>query len=295
MATFQTFQATGNREGLSDVLSYISPTKTPLYSSMPKKRIASTYHEWQTQSLPSATTNAAVEGAAWSAGTVTARSRTGNYTQIFRKCYTISRTQMAVAVAGVKDEYAEQKSLASLNLVRDIEYGLLNGTGNSGASGTARSLKGVRSWISTNNITGTGTGSETLSETFFNDCLQKIKDAAGDPTDAYVTGAKKRLISAFTGRSSSAVNINAGEKSVVNVVDTYISDFGAVRVHYHDLCTASEVLVLDDAKWAIPILDEYGPNEVLDNAVDGKTFGMAVELTLECKAETHNGKITQLS
>lgn len=295
MATLQTYAQIGRKEGLSDILTYLSPTRTPLYSTMPKKSISSTFDEWQTQELPTATDNSAVEGASWTAGSVTARVRTGNYTQIFKKAYTLSRTSQKVNVAGVKDDYAEQKKLAMLNLARDVEYALLNGTGASGTSGVARELKGVRSWVGTNNVTGSATGTEALTEDLFNDALQMIKDAGGNPTDVYVNGGKKRLISAFPGRSSSSVNIDATTKTVVNVVDVYMSDFGAVRVHYHDLATASEVLVLDESTWAIGVLDESGPEEVLVGAVDGNSFGLVLECTLEAKAETHNAKITQLS
>jgi len=295
MGTLFTYDQIGVREGLTDILTMISPEWTPLWSHLPKKNVANTYFEWQTQALPSATSNAAVEGAAWSAGSVTARVRTGNYTQIFRKAYTISRTSNAVNVAGVADEMSEQKELAMKNLVRDIEYQLLNGTGNSGASGTARETKGIRGWISTTNITGSGTGTQALTEILFNDCLASIKAQAGMPTDVYVNSAQKRAISGFTGRSSSAVTIPATEKTVVNVVDTYIGDFGVLKVHYHDLATTTEVLVLQQDMFGIGMLGSPEIKEVLPGAVDGMSFGIVAELGLFSYNQAYSGKITQLT
>ena len=296
MGTEFTYDAVGNREGLLDVLTYISPTNTPLWSSLAKKAVSATYTEWLTQALPSATSNAAVEGAAWSAGTVTARVRTGNYSQILKKCYTISRTQNNVDKAAVADEIAEQRKLALLNLARDIEYALINGTGNSGASGTAREMKGIRSFISTTNTTGTGTGSEDLTESMFNDCLQAIKAQNGDPTDVYVNAFQKRQISQFKGREGNVtVMDNASAKAAYNVVDMYYGDFGSLSIHYHNLATTSEVLILQQDMFQVGIFDSPQIKEVLPGAIDGASFGIVTELTLLSKNEAFSGKITQLS
>ena len=63
MPTYQTFTAIGMREDLSDVIYNISPTDTPIMSSIGKTSATAVYHEWQTDSLSAATTaNAAVEG-----------------------------------------------------------------------------------------------------------------------------------------------------------------------------------------------------------------------------------------
>jgi hypothetical protein len=295
LATFQTYQAVGNREGLLDVLTVIAPTETWLLSNLGKEKVDFTYAEWMTQALPAAATNAAIEGAAWSAGTITARVRTGAYCQILRKCYTISRTQEQVAKAAVASEMAEQKKLALKNLAEDIEYELLNATGNSGASGTARALKGIRAWISTNNTTGTGTGLEALTESMFNDVLQAVKAQGGSPTDVLVGAAQKRVISAFVGKSTYATTIPAMEKTVVNVVDVYYGDFGKQRIHYHSLATASEVLALQTDMWKIGVLQDMTVKEVLQGACDGTSFGIVTELTLMSLNEAYSGKITQLS
>ena len=63
MATYQTYTAIGQREDLSNVIYDISPTDTPIMSSIGKSKATAVYHEWQTDSLAAATTNnAAVEG-----------------------------------------------------------------------------------------------------------------------------------------------------------------------------------------------------------------------------------------
>ena len=60
--TFQTFQAKGNREDLSDIIYNISPTDTPLLSAIGKEKATATLHEWQTDALAQAGANAQIEG-----------------------------------------------------------------------------------------------------------------------------------------------------------------------------------------------------------------------------------------
>jgi len=114
MATYQTFQSIGNREDLSDVIYSISPTDTPIMSSIGKTKATAVYHEWQTDSLAAHTTaNALVEGATASDITVSPTSRLGNYTQIVGKTVMVSGTLEAVDKAGRKSEKAYQLAKAS--------------------------------------------------------------------------------------------------------------------------------------------------------------------------------------
>ena len=63
MAAYDRYTAVGAREDLTDVIYDISPTDTPIMSSIGKTKATSVYHEWQTDSLAAATTsNALVEG-----------------------------------------------------------------------------------------------------------------------------------------------------------------------------------------------------------------------------------------
>jgi hypothetical protein len=47
MATYQTHQAVGQREDLTDVIYNISPTETPFMSTVAKSKASGVYHEWQ--------------------------------------------------------------------------------------------------------------------------------------------------------------------------------------------------------------------------------------------------------
>jgi len=290
-----TYDAIGNQEDLLDIITNISPTETPMFSAFGKSTAKSTYHEWLTDSLATATSNAAIEGADYSFAVRATRARLGNYTQIFETPVEVSDTQRVVNSAGVEDEYAFQMAKALKEHARDIEYALAStaSTGNSGASGTARTLKGVMSWITSVNETGTASGtSETLTETMFNDALQDIWANGGRPDTAYVNGWNKRKISAFT--DSGTKFIQATDKEIVNAVDVYDSDFGRIKIKVDRYMNAAQLALLQSDMWKVAILRATKNIEVAK--VGSATRGVIeTELTLESRNQEASGKITQLA
>lgn len=254
--------------------------------------VSARYHEWQTDTLADAAANAIVEGVDTDAAALTATTRTGNYTQILNKTFRVSNTQEAVNKAGRGSEYAYQMAKKMKELARDIEYALVNGTGNSGASGTARTLKGVLSFITTNVETGTGTGAEALTETMYNDLLQTIYDAGGNPDVTYANGWQKRKISAFS--TPSTRNIDAGDKKLVASVDVYESDFGLQTIVLDRYMTTSVVAALEEDKWKVGFLRGVQHKPLPDNG-GGPKGQIETEVTLEARNEAASGKITGLS
>lgn len=285
--------AKGNREDLSDIITNISPTDTPFYSGFGKVKAKSVTHDWLTDSLASAAENKHIEGADYSFSKPGARTRLSNYTQIFVTDVEVSDTQRAVDTAGIEDEFAYQMAKAMKEHARDIEYMLVNGTGNSGASGTARELKGVLTWISTNVETGTGTGTEYLTETMFNNLLQSVWEDGGLQSGGtvYANGYQKRKISGFTGGATK--NVDSEDKSLTNAVDVYDSDFGRMVVKRHRYMTSTVVAVLDNDFWKVATLR---PTQKIDIAKVGSATRAVIEteLTLESREEKSSGKITGL-
>ncbi len=287
-----TYDAVGNREDLSDVLTNISPTETPMLSRFGKVKAKNTYHEWLTDSLATATANAAIEGYDYSFSKVSSRTRTGAYTQIFQTPVEVSDSQRAVDTAALEDEFAYQMAKKMKEHARDIEYALINGTGNSGASGTARTLKGVLAWITTNVETGTGTGSEALTATMLDDALQSAWDQGGTPDTAYANGWQKRKISGLT--TSNTRNINADMKEVVIGIDVYESDFGRIKIVPDRFMTTTVVALLQNDLWKIA---EFRPTKKVDVAKIGSATRAVIEseLTLESRNEAGSAQITGLS
>lgn len=288
-----TYQTIGNREDLTDLITTITRHETPLYSNLQKVKASGTYHEWQIDTLSTATDNANVEGADFSFAMPGVRTRTGAYTQIFSKTVAVSETQQSVSTAGVDDEFAYQMEKRMKEIATDVEKALITGTGNSGASGTARRLKGILAFITTNVETGTGTGNEALTETMYNNLLQKIWAAGGRPDNTYVNGWQARKIASFASPNQRTIEMR-GQGTIENFVDVYKSNFGVQKVHLNPFMDTDKLIALENDKWAVA---QLRPISIKDTAYtgDAKRGVLIGEMTLESRNEAASGKVTQLS
>lgn len=289
----KTYDAVGNREDLTDLISVITLHETPLFSSLEKTQAHARLHEWQTDSLSTGSDNAAIEGADFSFAIPGARTRLTNNTQIFTKTLEVSETQREVNTAGLEDEFVYQMEKRMKEIATDVEKSLITGTGNSGASGTARRLKGILPFIATNVETGTGSGNEALTETMYNDLLQDIWAAGGRPSHTYVNAYQKRQISKFATSNTRYLEVT-DEAKLMNKVSAYESDFGIQRIVLDSFMPTDQVAALQRDMWAIA---QLRPIRKVDVATvgDAKRGALVGELTLVAKNEAASGKITQLS
>ncbi len=125
MAVLKTYDTTGIREDLADIIYNISPTETPFMSGVGKNKATNTSHQWQTDSLGAVAANAKAEGASISYGTLTSSTKLTNYTQISSKAVQVSATDDAVNLAGRNTELAYQVAKAAKELKRDMENALI--------------------------------------------------------------------------------------------------------------------------------------------------------------------------
>ena len=104
--TLKTFDQVGKREDVEDIIYDISPTTTPMLSSIGSSTAAATLHQWLQDELAAVATNASVEGADAGAGsTITQTVKTAN-TQIFDKVVQVSGTAEAVGTYGRTSDLA---------------------------------------------------------------------------------------------------------------------------------------------------------------------------------------------
>ncbi|RMD73093.1 MAG: phage head protein [Cyanobacteria bacterium J149] len=287
----KTYDVSTNVRDVTDLISVVANTETPFYSGLRRVKANGTYHEAQYHDLTTGQDNAQVEGADYTLSKESVPSTLGNYTQIFFKNAKVSKTQQAVQMYGVEDLLAQEVEWKMKELATDVEKALLQGTGNSGASGTARELTGALALISTNVETGSGSGAETLTEDMFNDALETIWSNGGRPKDVYVNSSQKRKISAFT--ASSTKNVDANDKKLVNSVDVYESDFGVLSIHLDAYMPSDQVLIADKSMFAVA---QLRPFTVEDYPSIGSYVAKVIEgeLTLECNNEKAHGKIVDL-
>lgn len=228
-----------NKEDLLDQITNVSPWDTPWCSQAPKVPCQHVYHQWLTDTLFSSLSDAAIdltgatEGADWSVDTETAPSRVFNITMILRRDIGVSETQRAIAAAGFKDVYAYeiQKAVKRLSIkLERIVFGAL--TTATGATGTARVMKGFQAFIATNTALVAGADSThdtVLGSQDFNDMLNTIYSAGGNPEQVYVSPRVKRQVSAFTLPQQNR-NIASVDKRLVSGIDFYDSDFGLIQI-----------------------------------------------------------------
>lgn len=237
MASTQTnsYFAKGIREGLTSQVADLFADDVPFFAMCEKVQTSSTKPEWQADVLASASTTGIAEGASISFAQAATRTRHGNYTHIRLRNFDVTFTQMALDVAGIKDQYAREVMKAMKALALDYDKIFLN-TGNTavGATATARTAKGIQKAIVTNTAVGTGAGSSAeiqLTEDSVNLLLQKIWSYGGSPRALFCGGHQKQVISKkFTAKTGFSWNVNASARVAIANVNKYEGSFGTVDV-----------------------------------------------------------------
>lgn len=296
--TFLTTAAIGNREDLTDAIYRISPTQTPVLNMASKAKATNTLHEWQTQDLAAAASNAQAEGDNASAKVVTPTVRLNNRTQISTKTVIVSGTQQAMNPAGRKDELAYQLALASAELKRDMELGL---TQNDVLATAPRQSRGLRGWVvdNVNNNGGTlasytaNTGytpgtQRAFTEAQVKDVLQKQYTAGGEPDTIMLAPTAKQTFSSFTGN---ATRFDKSEDAKLYAsVDFYVSDFGTLQAVPNRFQAARDVFLLQSDKLAIAYLRPFQTIELAKTG-DAEQRELLVEYTMECRAPKAHGAV----
>tara|TARA_R110002020_G_scaffold196346_2_gene397283 strand:+ start:2145 stop:3113 length:969 start_codon:yes stop_codon:yes gene_type:complete len=320
MATLTTYNTTGIREDLSDIIYNISPTDTPFMSGVGKSKASNTTYSWQKDSLSDVAVNAAAEGAAISYGTLSSTTQNSNFTQISTKAVQVSATDDAVNTAGRNTELAYQVAKAAKELKRDMENALLaNVAGAAGTGGSpTRKLAGAPTWFVTNVSAGAGGGNATqtngtpastrtdgtqrpFTETLLRSILKQTWDNGGDPNVIMLNGFNKQKLSFFTGGATRFDK--AEDRRLMTSIDVYESDFGTMQVQPNRWirkanATAAkrgqDVYCLDMAFWGVSFLRDFKLQNPAQTADADQRF-LVTEYTLESKNEAASGLITDVT
>lgn len=246
--TVLTTAAVGNREELSNIISMITPTDTPIYSMAGKEKLSSKHPEWEYEALRSPAENAQPEGNEFDFDAQTAPTRVGNYTQIFRDTWIYSGTQQAVDNAGSQEKATKAKIKAGINVRKDIEFSIVSNTA-SVATGV-RYSGGLPSWLTTNvsragsnggYSSGTGltvaetTGAQrAFSKPLLDAVMQSAYQSGGNVTDVVVSPYVKSVFVTFMSDTNVAAFRYAadgkGKNTIVGTADIYEGPFGKVTV-----------------------------------------------------------------
>ena len=308
--TFDSYDANGIREDLENVIYNISPEETPFYSSLKKVSASNTYHEWQTDTLRASASNAHIEGDDTTASAMTATSRLGNYTQIFKNAVTVPDTDEGLDKAGRSAEMAYQTLKIAKEQKLDIEKALFaNNARVVGSATAARELAGAPSWMTTN-ITNTGTsgsdatgdgtdartdGTQTaFTQADFDSAMQSIWENGGRPDSVYLSAYQMNIALGFTGNNNQRSTVQAGDEKVVKSLDVYVTPWGTVEFTPTRENAGRDVFIMQNDMWSCAALRPT-KNTALAKTGDSTKRQVLTELTLVCKNEKASGMVVDCS
>ena len=313
---FASYDAIGNREDLTDVIYDISPTETPFITSIGKTKAKAVLHEWQTDSLAAASTsNAQLEGDVVTGTASTPTTRLQNTCQISRKDVVVTGTQEAVDKAGRDSEMRYQTAKRGKELLRDMESIVAGNQGAvTGNTTTARKLRSLESWLTTNtnrNTGATGTAgadstgqtdaaqdasaTRDLTEALLKDTIQQTYASGGMTTGKeflMVGPYNKTVVSGFAGRTSARQNI--GAEKIQAAANLYASDFGDIKI-VPSLFSRERSATLVCPEYAA--VSYLRPISRKDLAVTGDSMRkfMQAEYTLEMRNEAAFGIVADVA
>lgn len=297
MAGLITYQDSGRKEDLLDLITDVSPDDNPLSTMFGTTSASQTLHEWMEDYLARPTSvSTSVEGAGATYDDLTQPQRRNNVTQIIMETFRVSGTMRSVSIAGMSDPMDYQAAKALRNWKNKLEYSIIQGSRASGASGSARQMAGIQN-IVTSHYTNLNSGT-SLSESEFNSTMLDVAldVGASDVPDIVLTTLRLRQkISTFTAGNTKYVD--AKDKKLIRPVQVYETDFGPVRIFGHkDVRNAAatpgpELHMLKEDSWKIAYLRKPERKML---AVDGdRENGMIVgEATLEFRTERANARRT---
>jgi hypothetical protein len=302
---FDTYDATADREDLSNIIYNISPMQTPFMSSIGTRNVNNVIFEWQTENLPTPSGAGQLEGFNLTRAASTATARVKNACQISYRDATVTGSQEASDAAGKKSEMAHQLAIMAKALKRDMEEALCqNNAKNEGDATTARQTRSFEAWISSNASRGAGgaAGTDTtaatdgtlrdLTEDLLKDVLEDMFQNGAEPNLAICGPHNKQVISGFTGRSQARqfVDANTVEASVA----IYSSDFGELKIVPSNRSRERSLLLVDPEFAKVSYLRNF---ETIDIATigDAETKMIVAEYGLEVSNEAAHGVVADLN
>lgn len=314
--TYVTYQVTGNREDLSNVIYNISPEDTPFMSNIARMKATATKTEWQTDALAAPGANAQLEGDDATYTTPVATTRVGNRTQISRKTLIVSGTQRAVDTAGREDEFEYQLAKRSAELKRDMEFILCsNQASSAGSLAVARTLGGLEAWYTSNTQRGpngtsggfsggdvsaatdtTAGGLRTFTESMLKTAVRQAWSVGGYPTFVMTGPVNKQRSSTFAGIATQfrdQQGKTATQVAILGGAGIYISDYGEHKIIANRWSRDNTVHVLDLDYWGVAYLRPFFTKQLAKTG-DADKAGLWVEYTLVSKNEAASAVIADL-
>jgi hypothetical protein len=294
MAIYKTYEQIGLAEDVSNIISDITPTDTPMYSMIKTEKVHARQYSYMTDSLAAAASNAQLEGFTASAGTAIPTTMINGNTQILQKTFQVSATADAVKAYGRAKETAYQLSKALKEIKKDVEFAFV-GASNATVAGnatTAREMDSADQLIGSGNTTAGGTAA--LTEAMIVATGQAVYNNGGDATILMVKPADSLIIAGFTGAAGRTREFNDGNKTLTNAVNLYVSPFGEYKVTLNRHQMTTHAFLLDPSMWRTASLRPFA-RTLLAKTGDSDTHMVVGELGLMHKNPLGSGQINALT
>ncbi len=308
MALYTSFDVVGLKEDVSDVISNISPTKTPFQSSLGSEKVTQKTFSWQEDTLRSETTNAQLDGFTADDVTITPTTSRSNTCQILAETVKIAGSLDASDSYGRAKESAYQVAKSMAQVKRDLEYAMV-GSAQAQVTGSNVTARKMASFQAQLHNGGTGsldaddfvlyTGGTSTQPTEANvlSLLSHIFTYGADPKVIMVTPTNAQVVADFAkaaGRYRTLTSESSGrdQRAIVNVVDLYVSPYGEQRIMLNRFLKAKNTLVYDPDMWKKMNFRPWF-RETLAKTGDNTTIMIAGEFSLKHKNKQASGAIVE--
>lgn len=304
MAMFTAYDAVGVKEDVSDIITNISPTKTPFQTSVGNEKCTQKVFDWQEDTLRAVAANVQQEGFTASDVAITATTLRENVTQIMAETIKISASMDSTDTYGRAKESAYQIAKSAAQVKRDLEHAYVgtaqnkvkptDNTTNRQMSGFQRQLlnDGGNVMTSANTVLYTGGTSTVPTEALLLDLLQGLYTNGADPKVIQVTPANTRVIADFAKAAGRYRTLENMSKTILNVVDLYVSPFGEQRLMLNRFLKSKNTLVYDPDLWRKVTFRPWS-RETLAKTGDNTSIMLVGEMSLKHKNFLSSGAIVE--
>jgi hypothetical protein len=257
MATFKSYDSVGAKEDVSDVISTLTPHKTPFITSIGgPETVKQKLYSWQEDELEPGADNAQVEGFDATEESVDTTEMLQNTTQIYSRTIKLSGSLQATDHYGRANELARQLVKKGKTLRLDHERSLV-GVDQAmvlGSNSTARRVASASKLIHDDNIIDAA--GNPMSEAMVRTAIRKAFNAGSDGAETFmVKPTDAELVSEFAGTAERVRNVDADSaQKIVVKVDIYVTALGTLRVTVNREIKKDFAFLYDPSMWRLTAL-----------------------------------------
>lgn len=210
-------------------------------------------HYWTEKTYTKKTSNPyrRTDGAATTSDTPPQKEQFNNNISESAVNFDVSKRSQAISTrggeAGVRNQYANAKTDAMVELKNAVEWDLLNGTKTDESGATPSQMDGLMSLASTNGVSS-AMGSVSGAEGGFRAFLDRIFDTGGlmgNKRMVLVSYRNKDVISSNWTGNATVVQGESKDTTLYADVKYYSSQYGVLMIEGHRNCAETEGVVFD--------------------------------------------------